>query len=144
MLMAEYSLNLDYPMAAGWLADFVTGLAKGRAIARQCSACSKTSFPPERVCSCGSDAGSWQQLDGRAQIEWRTSGSDGSFALVQFVGADTRTLVALDNVPGDAKMVRLKISSDALGGLCVGVENPDSQDAIGSGVSSGTGFEGSR
>jgi len=92
----DYRLTLDYQLQAGWLGPFVHGLQQGRAIARCCSACKKTSFPPIRVCACDNASGEWVTLSGEARIVHRCDGSEGSFALVQFSGADTQTVVRLD------------------------------------------------
>lgn len=95
----EYQLTLDYQLQAGWLEPYVQGLQQGNAIARCCSACKKTSFPPIRVCECHHTTGEWINLSGAAQIVYRCDGSEGSFALAQFDGADTQTVVRLDAMP---------------------------------------------
>lgn len=77
------------------MAPFVDGLCQGKAIGRQCTACARTSFPPVRICACGSDAGQWTAFDGSARIAFRTDGSDGAFALVQFTGSDVQSVVRL-------------------------------------------------
>jgi len=92
----EYSLSLDYQLQAGWLEPFVNGLQQGTAIARCCVACKKTSFPPIRVCECNHVKGEWVNLSGEARIVYRCDGSEGSFALVQFDGADTQSVVRLE------------------------------------------------
>jgi len=91
----DHRLTLDYELQAGWLEPFVQGLKKGSAIARRCSSCNKTTFPPIRVCDCDHVHGEWIRLSGKAQIVYRSEGVDGSFALVQFEGADTKTVVRL-------------------------------------------------
>lgn len=100
----EYQLTLDYQLQAGWLEPFVRGLQQGIAIARCCSACKKTSFPPIRVCECKNTNGEWENLSGKARIVYRCDGTEGSFALVQFAGADTQTVVRLDDM-SDADVV---------------------------------------
>jgi len=92
----EYQLTLDYQLQAGWLEPFVHGLQQGIAVARCCTACKKTTFPPVRVCQCSHVQGDWVNLSGEAHIVHRCVGSEGSFALVQFVGADTQTVTRLD------------------------------------------------
>ncbi len=94
----EYQLTLDYQLQAGWLEPFVNGLQQGIAIARCCSACKKTSFPPIRVCECNHTVGEWVTLSGEARIAHRCDGTEGSFALAKFDGADTQTVVRLDTM----------------------------------------------
>jgi len=94
-LTIAHSLNLDYQLQPGWLEPYVQGVLKGNAVARRCKACNKISFPPIRVCVCNSNSGDWVGLSGEARIVSRCDGSDGSFALVQFKGADTLTVVRL-------------------------------------------------
>jgi len=92
-LSIDHRLTLDYELQAGWLQPFVNGLQSGSAIARRCSNCHKTTFPPTRVCDCEHVHGEWIHLSGKAHIVHRSEGADGSFALVQFEGADTKTVV---------------------------------------------------
>ncbi|MEO9517916.1 MAG: zinc ribbon domain-containing protein [Paracoccaceae bacterium] len=100
--MISHHLALDYTLAPGWFAPFVDGLKQGAATGRHCSDCAKVSFPPVRVCSCGSSNATWVVLSGRAEIIWRTDGSDGSFALARFEGANALSSVKLIDVGGDA------------------------------------------
>ena len=93
--MIVYQQILNYSLNSGWLTPFVTGLKAGKAKARKCNCCSKVSFPPLRVCLCGSAEGAWQDLSGTGTIIWRTTGPDGDFALVQCDGADTQTIMRL-------------------------------------------------
>ena len=93
--MIDYTLGLDYQLAAGWMAPFVRGLLDGQAIARRCIACGNTSYPPVRVCECGEVDGEWIQLPGSARLVHRTVGADGDFGLVCFDGANTQTVVSL-------------------------------------------------
>jgi len=99
----EYQLTLDYQLQEGWLEPFVGGLQQGIAVARCCSACKKISFPPIRVCECNHTDGEWVNLSGKARIVYRCDGTEGSFALVQFDGADTQTVVRLDNMSDATK-----------------------------------------
>lgn len=101
--MTRYTLTLDYDLKAGWLAPFVEGLAQGQAVARACGGCKRVSFPPLRSCGvCGSQDGEWVNLSGRAQIQVRTQGADGDFALVKFEGACGFSAVALKDVSSGA------------------------------------------
>lgn len=93
--MIDMSLTLDYSLAPGWLAPWVQGVAEGKAIGRTCSACGRVSFTPLRRCPCGESDGTWTPLPGTATLIHRTEGADGFFGLVQFDGADTRTVVKL-------------------------------------------------
>jgi len=96
--MINHRLTIDYTLSAGWLAPWVEALSKGNALARHCSGCGRNSFAPERVCPCGETCGDWLLLSGKAVIENRTDGVDGSFALVRFKGADTCVVVALEGI----------------------------------------------
>ena len=96
--MITHQLNLTYSLSPGWMAAFVTGLREGKSIARRCDGCARVSFPPLRICECGVGAGIWIELAGTAKIIHRTDGQDGSFALVQFDGADTQSVVRLDHI----------------------------------------------
>ncbi len=99
--MISYQLQLDYALHPGWMAPFVEGLRDGQAVARSCGVCSRVSFPPVRICDCGEADGTWTTLTGTAEVTLRTTGSDGQFALVRFEGADTSSVVRLqDNVEG--------------------------------------------
>ena len=93
--MINHTVSLDYQLTPGWMTPYIQGLLDGHAIARQCSGCRRTSFPPVRVCHCGQSQAQWIQLSGDAKLVYRTQGSDGDFALVHFDGADTRTVVML-------------------------------------------------
>jgi len=97
-LSSPYRLTLDYQLHPGWLEPYIRGIQQGSAIARCCSACKKTSFPPIRVCECRHTKGEWVSLSGKAHIVNRCTGTEGDFALVQFAGADTQTVVRLDNI----------------------------------------------
>lgn len=94
--MISHQLSLDYTLAPGWMSPFIDGLLDGRAVASKCSACARVSFPPQRTCVCGARESVWIKLSGKAEIVFRTTGADGDFALVQFEGADTKTVARLD------------------------------------------------
>jgi len=91
----NHTVSLDYQLTPGWMSPFIQGLVDGQAIARRCSTCMQTSFPPVRVCRCGQSHAQWIQLSGEAKLIYRTQGIDGDFALVQFEGANTQTVVKL-------------------------------------------------
>ena len=99
--MISHHLALEYNLASGWMTPFVEGLRTGVATGRHCSDCAKVSFPPVRICPCGSTNGTWVALSGQAEIIWRTDGSDGSFALARFEGANTLSSVKLIDVDDD-------------------------------------------
>jgi len=77
--------------------------------------------------ACGYNAFDWVELSGSAQIVWRTDGTQNSFALVKFDGADTTSTVGIVNPKitntngtlvapqGDAPGLWLKLK-DTLGG----------------------------
>ncbi len=93
--MSNYTLKLDYQLAPGWLQPYTEGLSQGRAVSWCCSTCERTSFPPVRTCTCGQTTGTWVALAGTARVIHYTCGQDGEFALAQFEGADTATVVKL-------------------------------------------------
>lgn len=99
--MISHTLTLDYTLAPGWLAPFIDGLEHGVAVGRKCNDCAAVSFPPLRICTCGSDTGTWLTLSGKAEIGLHTSGTDGSFGMVRFEGADTHATVALIDIKSD-------------------------------------------
>jgi len=103
-----HTLTLEYQLHAGWIAPFIHGLQQGIPVARRCTDCAKVSFPPVRVCSCNCPHGEWTELSGSAEIVHRTEGTDGSFALVQFRGVDTQSVVRLDNVNSTTTTVQLR------------------------------------
>ncbi len=98
----KHKLELDYTLGAGALAPYLDALGRGVAMARHCRRCNRTTFPPERLCSCQprnadtSDLG-WRELSGFARIAFRTDGPAGSFALAQFDGADNRSVCRIAN-----------------------------------------------
>ncbi len=102
--MIAHRITLDYALGPGWLAPFIEGLQKGDLLGRRCSGCAKVHVPPVRTCDCGETTGSWQPLSGAARIVVETRGADGAFALVQFDGADTQSVVRLAGVAdGDTR-----------------------------------------
>lgn len=103
----KLQLNLPYEMAAGWLAPWVDALLAGQALGASCSTCHAVSFPPTRVCNCGSRSTTWQPLPGTAVIVYRTDGVDGTFALVRFDGAASQSVVRLQGLPQDDVRGRL-------------------------------------
>lgn len=96
--MIPLDLTLRYALQPGWLGPFVEGLRQGRALAHECLGCGSVSFPPLRVCACGSDRQRWAELSGRATVRFVSDGADGSFGLVHFDGASTDTVARLDGV----------------------------------------------
>ena len=108
----DYRLTLDYQLQTGWLEPFINGLLQGYAVARRCSACAKTTFPPIRVCACQHTEGDWVNLSGKAEITYRCEGADGNFALVQFEGADTQTVVRLNAMTDVDDIGYLQCASD--------------------------------
>lgn len=112
--MIPHHLALDYTLHPGWMAPYVDGLQEGRAVARRCASCATTTFPPQRICPCGATQAAWITLKGRAEITFRTSGSDGTFALAKFDGADTSAVVRLQDLASDQTRGTLHRSGTAL------------------------------
>ncbi len=122
--MIDHRLTLDYALHPGWLQPWIDGLRRGLAVGFECQACQKTSFPPERCCSCGHDKGEWKVLGGKAGILFRSEGLDGAFGLVRFDGADTATTARLLAVPPDAECGWLQPCPDGLPVLAIGPQKP--------------------
>ena len=77
----------------------------------KCSLCEKVSFPPQKICTCGSYKNSWIKLSGVAEIVAITSGLDGNYGLVKFEGASTLTVVKLNNFKGTEAFGKIYKSS---------------------------------
>ena len=118
--MVSHRLTLGYALAPGWLAPFADGLTGGIAMARRCGTCRRTSFPPLRTCQCGAAAGDWIALPGTAQIRFRTSGSDGDFALVRFDGADTSATVRVRGIAPDRMRGQIEMPDGPLPMMILG------------------------
>lgn len=118
--MIAHGLQLDHTLHAGWMAPYVEGIMLGKAVARCCDDCGAVSFPPLRVCRCGSDRGHWHTLTGQGRIDLRTTGQDGDFGLVTCAGADTATVMRLIDMPTGAREGRLIRPQDGLPALCLG------------------------
>ena len=115
--MIPHRLQLDYSLAPGWLQPWVEALKAGSALARRCAKCGKISFVPLITCTCGCAEGSWTPLPGTATIDKRTDGADGSFALVTFDGADTSTVVRLEDFPEGTSRGSIAAAKDGLPAL---------------------------
>lgn len=96
--MIPLDLTLRYALQPGWLGPFIEALQKGRARAHECLGCGSVSFPPLKVCACGSARQRWTELSGRASVRFFSDGADGSFGLVRFDGAATDTVARLDGI----------------------------------------------
>lgn len=118
--MISHKLALGYTLHPGWMAPFVEGLQKGEALARQCERCGSKSFPPHRTCACGGTSADWVALPGTATIQFRTTGSDGDFALVQFDGADTSAVVSVQGIAPDQTCGRCFMAEGALPKMIIG------------------------
>ncbi len=90
------AVTLDYDLAEGFLAPYLSGLRDGRAVAGACSACGRVALPPEATCPCGASDFSAVPLSGRAAVLWRTTGTEGDVGLVRFDGADTLSVARLE------------------------------------------------
>lgn len=121
-------LSLHYTVAFGQLAPFAEAVAEGRALASNCRHCGFTAFPPRVICpTCQRADFAWRELSGTARIIQRTAGADQAFALAQFAGADTQTVVRLHAIPDGAAAGRLITPRDQLIGLWLGAGAPDAQ-----------------
>ena len=109
----KHTLSLDYSLAEGWLRPWVDGLHEGRAVASVCNTCDCAHFPPLRICpDCKAPSENWRELSGGAKLQYRTSGSDGDFALAQFDGAEGLAVVRTERLPKDARRGRLAAVPD--------------------------------
>lgn len=121
----KLTLTLDYTIGEGWLAPWVDGIRQGKAIASRCSRCRHAQFPPLRICpNCHIGSDGWTHLDGRATIQFRTTGTDGDFALARFDGADGSALVRADKLPRSASRGRLRPIPDGPPVMSLGPESP--------------------
>lgn len=94
--MTPFNLDLRYTLQPGWLGPYVGALLQGQALAYACEDCGGVSFPPLKVCACGSLRQRWVQLSGRASVRFFSSGTDGRFGLVRFDGATTDAVARLE------------------------------------------------
>lgn len=95
----EREVRLRFRIGSGWLGPHLAALGRCEALGRKCGKCGDVSFPPVRVCDCGSPEGEWVPLDGTAEVIARTDGADGSFALVRFAGATCNSVACLHGLP---------------------------------------------
>ena len=90
-------VTLDYTLGAGWLTPWLNGLREGKAVASTCSGCNAAQFPPLRVCpTCRLPSDGWRTLNGSATILYRTNGTDGDIAMVQFDGASGAAITRVE------------------------------------------------
>ena len=104
-------LTLHYDLSPGWLAPHIEGLRAGRAVGARCRGCAKVSFPPLRVCACGGREATWAALPGTATLRYRSTGSDGDFALVAFDGASGLAVARLDGFGPDDRFGRVSAAT---------------------------------
>jgi uncharacterized OB-fold protein len=94
----KHQLVLDYTVPVGDLAPYFEALHAGVALASKCNSCGAVAFPARTRCGvCVGSEMTWKELDGTAQIMFRTNTPSESFALVKFAGADTSSTVRLRN-----------------------------------------------
>lgn len=117
--MIAHAVTLHHALHPGWLAPHVEAIMSGQALGRRCAACARVSFPPLRVCPCGSAEGAWQPLSGAARIVWRTTGADGDFALASFEGAAALATVRLVRMPEGATRGRIEAPPGSLPQICL-------------------------
>ena len=120
----KLDLHLEYVLAEGAIAPHLDGLRRGVAIAAECVASGRTTFPPDRRCGSGSDSDTerglrWRELPGAARIIHRTDGPAGSFALAQFDGADNCAVCRIVNSEEQGDMARLEPSSGDKPAICI-------------------------
>ncbi|WDR00548.1 hypothetical protein PSC71_07260 [Devosia sp. J2-20] len=118
---------LDYTLVFGALAPYAEAVRAGEALASVCQHCGHTAFPARIVCpQCTGNVIAWKKLSGRARILQRTAGLEQTFALVQFDGAETRSIVRLHAIDPHLSHGRLIAPHDELIGLWLGADAPDS------------------
>ena len=96
-MIISKKLDLCYRLSFGEMTKWLEGLTKGKAFALKCENCKKVSFPPQKICLCGSKKNNWLKLSGIADIKYKTKGIDGNFAIAKFRGASTSSIVKLQN-----------------------------------------------
>ena len=123
-------LLLEHTIGDLSIAPYLEGLRTGLAIAKHCSGCRRTTFPPEHSCpgdlaTDGASESSWTELSGRAHLELRTDGPDGCFALVRFEGADNRAVCRIANPEVSSSTLVLQPDEQEIPGIVVMiVEDP--------------------
>jgi len=105
--MIPFDLTLHYTLAPGWLAPWAKALQEGRALGCACTGCGNVSFPPTRICNCGSADHHWIEMSGEADVTLRTTGRDGDFGLAAFAGATGLAVVRLDGFAPDDRRGRI-------------------------------------
>lgn len=121
----KHTLTLDYTIGEGWLQPWVDGIRQGLAMASRCSTCGQAQFPPLRICpTCRVATDGWQRLDGGAVVLFRTTGSDGDFALAAFDGAEGAAVVRVGALPAAATRGCLLPAGDGPPVMCLGPERP--------------------
>ena len=96
-MIINKKLELTYNLSFGVMSKWLTELTKGQALALKCLNCNNVSFPPQKVCGCGSKISCWIKLSGVAKILSKTSGQDGSYAIAKFEGCSSSSVVRLKN-----------------------------------------------
>lgn len=106
-------VSLNYTLGAGWLDPWLDGLRAGKAVASSCSACKAAHFPPLRACpSCLIPSDGWRTLSGTATILFRTIGTDGDIAMVQFDGASSACIARANTLRESITRCALTTSTD--------------------------------
>lgn len=125
----KHQINLDYTIPVGDLAPYFEALQRGDALARKCKGCGRVSFPARSQCAdCNGAEMQWHPLKGTARILFRTDGAGGSFALVQFDGADTQSTVALLNAAQTSDFGALVIAPDGGNGIWLDLTSNDARN----------------
>lgn len=110
----KHRLTLDYTLGEGALKPYLEGLRNGRAMAARSPNLNRTTFPP-------SLPGDWVELSGLATITVRTDGSDGSYAMVKFDGADNQAVARLENPEQTGSRAKIVASADGSPALRVAI-----------------------
>jgi len=116
----KYPINLQYTIAEGGLAPYFEALTRSEALASECKSCQRVAFPARMVCgACGSHQVQWTALSGLANLIYRTDGTELSFALVKFAGADTLSTVGLLNPGSQTTSGRLRSLANGQSGIWI-------------------------
>ena len=106
-------VTLDYALGEGWLKPWLDGLREGKAVASTCPSCGEAQFPPLRTCpDCRIPSDGWRTLPGGATILFRTTGTDGDFAMARFDGARGAAIARAGALPEGATRAVLAACPD--------------------------------
>ncbi|MEX0345549.1 MAG: zinc ribbon domain-containing protein [Rhizobiaceae bacterium] len=122
----KLAFSLDYTLGEGWMLPWVEGMRHGKAVASACSQCNKAQFPPTRLCpNCRIPSDGWTELSGGAAILFRTTGSDGDFALARFDGSEGAVVVRAERLSDTATRGHLNAIAEGPPSLCLRPEDQE-------------------